>query len=192
MRVAINGIGVAGPTLAYWLRESGHEPVLFEHAPSLRTGGYLIDFWGLGYEIADRMGLVPTLRERCYEMARVLMVDRDGRERAAMDVGRMRERLQGRFISVARGDLAAALFRACDGIPAHFGVSVEAMEQDGEGVLVDTFRWTTGPLRPCRRGRRSTFARTHDRLRSGRRSSNDFSIAMLRRFVSPAIRIAMS
>ena len=136
MKVAINGIGVAGPTLAYWLRESGHEPVLFEHAPSLRTGGYLIDFWGLGYEIADRMGLVPTLRERCYEMARVLMVDRDGRERAAMDVGRMRERLQGRFISVARGDLAAALFRACDGIPAHFCVSVEAIEQDGEGALV--------------------------------------------------------
>ena len=57
MRVAINGIGVAGPALAYWLREFGHEPVLFEKAPALRTGGYLIDFWGLGYEIAERMGL---------------------------------------------------------------------------------------------------------------------------------------
>jgi len=62
MRVAINGTGVAGPTLAYWLRRFGHEPILFEKAPALRTGGYLIDFWGVGYEIAERMGLIPSLR----------------------------------------------------------------------------------------------------------------------------------
>lgn len=54
MRVAINGIGVAGPTLAYRLRRFGHDPVLFEQAPSLRASGYLVDFWGLGYEIAAR------------------------------------------------------------------------------------------------------------------------------------------
>jgi 2-polyprenyl-6-methoxyphenol hydroxylase-like FAD-dependent oxidoreductase len=72
MTVAINGIGVAGATLAYWLRQAGHEPVLFEEAPAFRTGGYLIDLWGLGYEIAERMGLIPTLRERCYEMRRML------------------------------------------------------------------------------------------------------------------------
>lgn len=135
MRVAINGIGVAGPTLAYWLRQSGHEPVLFEKAPALRTGGYLIDFWGLGYEIAGRMGLVPSLRERCYLMERLRMVDADGREEAALDVTPMRELLQGRFISLARADLATALFGACKGIPAHFGVCVTAIEQDGDGVI---------------------------------------------------------
>jgi 2-polyprenyl-6-methoxyphenol hydroxylase-like FAD-dependent oxidoreductase len=64
MRVAINGMGIAGPTLAYWLRRTGHEPVLFERAPAVRTGGYLIDSWGLGYEIADRMGIIATLRDR--------------------------------------------------------------------------------------------------------------------------------
>ena len=46
MTVAINGIGVAGPTLACWLRAFGHEPVLFENAPAFRDGGYLIDFSG--------------------------------------------------------------------------------------------------------------------------------------------------
>ena len=60
MRVAINGMGIAGPTLAYWLRRWGHDPVLFERSPAVRSGGYLIDFWGLGYEIADRMGILPT------------------------------------------------------------------------------------------------------------------------------------
>ena len=78
MRVAINGTGIAGPTLAYWLRWFGHEPVLLEKSPVLRTGGYVIDFWGLWFEIADRMGLVPALLDRCYKMERLSMVDADG------------------------------------------------------------------------------------------------------------------
>ncbi len=135
MRIAINGIGVAGPTLAYWLREYGHEPVLFEKAPALRTGGYLIDFWGLGYEIAERMGLIPALRERCYEMELMRMVDGAGRPEASVDLAPMREVLHGRFISIARADLAAALFGACDGIPAHFGVHISGIEPDGDGVV---------------------------------------------------------
>jgi 2-polyprenyl-6-methoxyphenol hydroxylase-like FAD-dependent oxidoreductase len=134
MRVAINGTGIAGPTLAYWLRRFGHEPVLFERAPELRTGGYIIDFWGLGFEIADRMGLVPALLQRCYKMERLRMVDADGREVAGMDVTPMREQLQGRFISLSRADLSAVLFKSCDGIPTRFGVSVAGIEQDGEGV----------------------------------------------------------
>ncbi|HEY7057084.1 MAG TPA: FAD-binding domain [Vicinamibacterales bacterium] len=134
MRVAINGTGIAGPTLAYWLRRFGHEPVLFERAPELRTGGYIIDFWGLGFEIADRMGLVPALLQRCYKMERLRMVDADGREVAGMDVTPMREQLHGRFISLSRADLSAVLFKSCDGIPARFGVSIAGIEQDGEGV----------------------------------------------------------
>lgn len=50
--VLISGIGIAGPALAYWLRRHGYRPTLIEHAPLPRTGGYVIDFWGLGYEIA--------------------------------------------------------------------------------------------------------------------------------------------
>jgi 2-polyprenyl-6-methoxyphenol hydroxylase-like FAD-dependent oxidoreductase len=125
---------VAGPALAYWLRRLGHEPVLFEKAPALRTGGYLIDFWGLGYTIAERMGILGSLRAQSYEMQRMLMVDRQGREEAHVDLTPMRQALHGRFISLARSDLATALFRACDGIPAHFGVSITGLEPDGAGL----------------------------------------------------------
>ena len=55
--VLISGAGIAGPTFAFWLRAAGFEPTFIEKAPALRTGGYVIDFWGLGYDIADRMGL---------------------------------------------------------------------------------------------------------------------------------------
>src|ERR1044071_3550888 len=134
MKVAINGIGVAGPTLAYWLRQYGHEPVLFEKAPALRTGGYLIDFWGLGYEIAERMGLMARLLECSYRMERMRSMDADGHEVATIDLKPLRAQAHGRFISLTRGDLVAALFGACGGVPAHFGVWVTGLELEPDGV----------------------------------------------------------
>ena len=64
MKVLIVGAGIAGPTLAYWLRRSGHEPTLLEQAPKLREGGYLVDFWGSGFEVAERMGHAPRDQDR--------------------------------------------------------------------------------------------------------------------------------
>ena len=64
MRIATNGCGVAGPAPAWWLREFGFEPVLFEAAPALRTGeaeyfhfGRVSQFvWVSGGNIEDYMG----------------------------------------------------------------------------------------------------------------------------------------
>lgn len=63
-RTLLCGAGIAGPTLAYGLECFGHEPVLVERAPAAREGGYVIDFWGTGFEVAERMGLVPAPRSR--------------------------------------------------------------------------------------------------------------------------------
>ena len=68
MKIAISGAGIAGATLAYWLRRAGHEPVLIERAPTLRTGGYIMDFWGVGYSVADRMGILPAVRRAGYQV----------------------------------------------------------------------------------------------------------------------------
>jgi 2-polyprenyl-6-methoxyphenol hydroxylase-like FAD-dependent oxidoreductase len=46
MKVVINGVGVAGPTLAYWLRKAGHQVMLVEKAQQLRLGGYVVDRHG--------------------------------------------------------------------------------------------------------------------------------------------------
>ena len=63
MNVLISGAGIAGATLAFWLRKHGFAPTLVECAPTLRTGGYVIDFWGLGYDIAKEWGCYPTSPE---------------------------------------------------------------------------------------------------------------------------------
>jgi 2-polyprenyl-6-methoxyphenol hydroxylase-like FAD-dependent oxidoreductase len=52
--VPIGGTGIAGPTLAFWLRMHGHTPTLVERVPALRTSGYVVDFRGLGFDIAMR------------------------------------------------------------------------------------------------------------------------------------------
>ncbi|MBS2079422.1 NAD(P)-binding protein, partial [Mycobacterium tuberculosis] len=70
MRIAISGAGVAGAALAHWLHRTGHTPTLIEQAPHLRTGGYMIDFWGVGYQVAKRMGIEGPIRAAGYEMER--------------------------------------------------------------------------------------------------------------------------
>jgi 2-polyprenyl-6-methoxyphenol hydroxylase-like FAD-dependent oxidoreductase len=138
VRVAINGIGVAGPTLAWWLRRYGHEPVLFEKAPRLRTGGYLIDFGLAGYDVADRMGLVPALQEKGYRMQALRMLDARGRTLAGAEMGALQSLIQDRYVSIARGDLAATIFHACAGVEARFGNSVVGIEQQEHGVTLRT------------------------------------------------------
>jgi 2-polyprenyl-6-methoxyphenol hydroxylase-like FAD-dependent oxidoreductase len=135
MKIAINGAGISGTTLAYWLRRFGHEPVLFEKSPRPRSGGYLVDFWGLGYEIAELMGVLPALHERAYLMERLSFVDEGGQEVTGMDLGPVRGALGGRFISLARSDLAAVLFQACEGIRTELGVSIVELRQERRHVV---------------------------------------------------------
>ena len=79
MRVLISGAGIAGPTLAYWLHRYGFEPTLVERAPRLRTGGYVIDFWGAGFEVAGRMQLLDEIKHQGYAVDQVRVVDRTGK-----------------------------------------------------------------------------------------------------------------
>jgi len=138
MRIAINGTGIAGPTLAWWLRRYGHDPVLFEASSALRTGGYVIDFWGVGYEVAQRMGVLPTLRDQGYIVRSLRLVDTRGRRAAAADTSLFRKTLGDRFLSIARGDIASTLFHACEGVETRFGCSIVDLEQHMTGVRVRT------------------------------------------------------
>ncbi len=137
MRICINGIGIGGPTLAYWLRKSGHEVVLVEESPRLRSGGYVIDFWGLGYDIAEKMGLIPRIRELGYQVREVRFVDRRGRKSGGFAVDVFGRITNGRFTSVRRSDLAATLYGALDDqVETIFGDSVAGIDDCGDRVRV--------------------------------------------------------
>ena len=136
LRIAVHGAGVAGPTLAWWLRHHGHEPVLFEKAPALRTGGYVIDFWGTGYDVAERMGLLPAIHAAGFQAEELRVEDADGRRRAAMGLRTFLEVTDGRYTSIQRGELARIVWEACAGIETRFGTSIDALEQRPDGVRV--------------------------------------------------------
>jgi 2-polyprenyl-6-methoxyphenol hydroxylase-like FAD-dependent oxidoreductase len=132
MRTIINGAGIAGPTLAYWLRQAGHDVLLVEAAPELRRGGYVLDFWGLGYDIAEKMGLLPRLRQLGYQVREVRFVDRRGRKCGGFPVDVVSRLTNGRVTTLRRSDLAATIYGALDGaVETIFGDSVASIEEVG-------------------------------------------------------------
>jgi 2-polyprenyl-6-methoxyphenol hydroxylase-like FAD-dependent oxidoreductase len=137
MRVLISGAGIAGSTLAYWLSRHGMQPTLVEKAPRLRTGGYVIDFWGAGFEIADRMGLLPEITLQGYKVQELRVVNRAGKTIAAASVDAFTRMTRGRFITLPRGDLAASIFGRLEGkVETIFGDSVARIDQSDNGVHV--------------------------------------------------------
>jgi 2-polyprenyl-6-methoxyphenol hydroxylase-like FAD-dependent oxidoreductase len=137
MKIAINGVGVAGPALAYWLAEAGHDVLLVEQAPQLRSGGYIVDFWGLGFDIAEKMGLVPRLMEQGYQVRELRFVDDHGRTRGGFSVEIFRRMTASRFTSLRRSDLSATLYSAIKGrVETLFGDSIAAIEQDSHRAHV--------------------------------------------------------
>lgn len=136
MRIAISGIGIAGPTVAYWLGKAGHEVLLIEKWPELRRGGYVIDFWGSGYDIAEKMGMLGRIRSQGYQVKEVRYVDRHGRQRGGFRIDVLDRIMQGRFTSLRRSDLSAEIYGSLEGVETIFGDSIASIKDDGESVLV--------------------------------------------------------
>ncbi len=122
---------------AYWLAAEGFRPTLVERAPRLRSGGYIIDFWGSGYDVAERMGLLPELLRQGYDIRELRLVDTYGHRVGGFRADVFRELTFGRYTTVARSDLARLIYRSVeDRCESIFGDSVKVIEQDGEGVRV--------------------------------------------------------
>lgn len=137
MRVAINGAGIAGTALAYWLGNLGHEVLLIERASALRTGGYILNLWGVGYDAVERMGLLPRLLELQYETDELRMVDRHGRVCGGYPSRVLHSLANGRIATLARADIAAAIFGLLDSrVETIFGDSITTIDDDGTRVRV--------------------------------------------------------
>lgn len=137
-KVLIVGAGVAGPTLAYWLKRCGFEPTLVERAKHLRSGGYVIDFAGIGYDVAEKMGLLPALQQLGLPMDSFKLVDDEGRVRGGFGPRAVQALVGKRYLSLLRSDLAKTLYAALDGsVPTIFDDTVADIQQSESGVRVD-------------------------------------------------------
>jgi 2-polyprenyl-6-methoxyphenol hydroxylase-like FAD-dependent oxidoreductase len=136
--VLIAGLGVAGPTLAYWLDAAGLETTVAERAPALRRGGYVIDFWGLGCDVVERMGLAEKIDNTGWRMRELRLVGDRGERIAGFGTRVFQEVTGGRFVTLGRSDLSRLLFETIERkSEVIFGDEVVALQERADGVDVD-------------------------------------------------------
>jgi len=136
--VLISGAGIAGPTLAFWLTKYGFAATLVENAPALRTGGYVIDFWGHGYDLAEKMGLLPDIAHIGYRVHDLRIVNDQGRRLSGFGVEVFRELTNGRYITLGRSDLSKLIYdRISASCEIIFGDSITGLHAVDEAVHVE-------------------------------------------------------
>jgi 2-polyprenyl-6-methoxyphenol hydroxylase-like FAD-dependent oxidoreductase len=135
--VLISGAGIAGPTLAFWLKVAGFQPTLIEQASAPRRGGYVIDFWGLGYDIAERMGLIEEINRAGYHIQDMRIVDANGKRISGFGTNVFLELTGGRYVTVGRSALSQLLFKkASHDIETIFGDEIAEIDDRQTHVTV--------------------------------------------------------
>ncbi|MDQ2707401.1 MAG: FAD-dependent monooxygenase [Actinomycetota bacterium] len=137
MKVVICGAGIAGLALAQRLDAFGWEVLVLEKAPGPRPQGYMIDFFGPGYDAAEAMGVLPRLAELGYRFEEASWLDESGRCRARLRFDQFAKIVQGRLFSILRPDLEQALReQLSDDVDLRFATSLDAVHHTAEGVRV--------------------------------------------------------
>jgi 2-polyprenyl-6-methoxyphenol hydroxylase-like FAD-dependent oxidoreductase len=135
MRVAVCGAGIAGLALARRLATSGHEVVVLEKAPGPRTQGYMIDFFGPGYEAVDRMGLLPRVLDAGYDVREAAWFDDRGRRRTRVAYTTFERAVGGRLTSIMRPDLERVLRESLpEDVELRFGARLTGVDDQGDRV----------------------------------------------------------
>jgi 2-polyprenyl-6-methoxyphenol hydroxylase-like FAD-dependent oxidoreductase len=138
-RVLISGSGIAGLTLGILLKESGWDPLVVEKSPSLRIEGYMMDFFGTGWDVAERMGLTDEIRRLPRPIDTLAYVDSTGSPRfPPVPIDRIRQALNGNYAYLRRPDLERILYNRATaaGVPVRFGVQIDSLHEEGAGVGV--------------------------------------------------------
>jgi 2-polyprenyl-6-methoxyphenol hydroxylase-like FAD-dependent oxidoreductase len=136
--VLISGGGIAGLTLGILLKERGIEPLVVEREPEVRAEGYMMDFFGSGWDVAERMRLTEALRTIRYPIEHLEFVDREGAPYVSVPIERVRKVLGDKYVYLRRSDLERILYeRAMSaGVEIRFGDQVEALTDTGDAVEV--------------------------------------------------------
>jgi 2-polyprenyl-6-methoxyphenol hydroxylase-like FAD-dependent oxidoreductase len=135
-RILISGGGIAGLTFAIECKRRGFDPLVIEKEASPRREGYMMDFFGTGWDVAERMGLLDDLRAVRYPIDALEFVDADGKPYLHMPIERMRRALDDKYVYLRRQDLERILAEhaRAAGIVPRYGSSLAALADHGDGV----------------------------------------------------------
>ncbi|RSM85251.1 FAD-dependent oxidoreductase [Kibdelosporangium aridum] len=137
MRVIICGAGIAGLTLAWWLRQSGWDVLLVDDADGPRGDDHMVHLTRPGYDVIARMGLIAELRSIEHHIPEITYVRRDGQPRGRLRRPAFEATLDRREATVMRGDLEQVLRTALNGlVTIEFGTTVRVVRQTADEVGV--------------------------------------------------------
>lgn len=138
MNILIVGGGIAGLSLALFLKKAGISPVVVEQAPALRTEGYMIDFFGSGWDAGERLGIIPQIQRLRYPIETIAFADKRGTPYYTVPVKKVKDAFSDRYAYLLRSDLEKILFDEAqkNGINIQFGASVSGMRQTPSAVHV--------------------------------------------------------
>lgn len=135
--ILISGAGIAGTTLAFWLKKFGFDPTIIESSPKLREGGYAIDFMGAGYDVAEKMEIIPALKAVDINFSKLVFVDSNDKEKGSMNYQKIKNFLNGRAFTLLRSDLAKVIYQNLDtDVEIIFGDTITKMDQNEKEVFV--------------------------------------------------------
>jgi len=135
-RILISGGGTAGLTLAIALKQTGFEPVVIERESALRPAGFMMDFFGTGWDVADRLGLIERLGTITYPIEAVKFVDPSGAPYLEIPVDRLRNALARRYLYLRRQDLERIMAeRARElGVELRYRTLLHSLTERADGV----------------------------------------------------------
>jgi 2-polyprenyl-6-methoxyphenol hydroxylase-like FAD-dependent oxidoreductase len=136
MRALISGAGIAGLTVAYWLRCYGFATSIVERAPSLLTGGYKIDVRGTALQVLRRMAIHDAVVAASTDMQGAVLVDGEGKILNRMSGDEFGHRV-GEDLEIVRGTLCQILKDHISDAEFIFGDSIRAISQSPDGVRVE-------------------------------------------------------
>jgi 2-polyprenyl-6-methoxyphenol hydroxylase-like FAD-dependent oxidoreductase len=82
------------------------------------------------------MGILPDLQQKGYLMESLRIVDREGKKNASLNTAALRFLVGGRFLSIARSDIAATIYHACKEVQTRFATHITGIDQRADGVMV--------------------------------------------------------
>ncbi|GAA3044584.1 FAD-dependent monooxygenase [Actinokineospora globicatena] len=135
--VLISGAGIAGLSLAYWLRHHGFHPVLVERAPAPRSGGQAIDVRGAARDVVARMGILDAVKAHHTGTHGIAWLNEKGKRVGTMTPDDFGD--SGGIIAeieVLRGDLLLILADAVGDVEVLYGTVITDIAEGSDGVKV--------------------------------------------------------
>jgi len=135
--ILISGAGIAGTTLAFWLKKFGFNPTIIESSPKLREGGYAIDFMGAGYDVAEKMEIISALKAVDINFSELVFVDSNDKKKGSMNYQKIKKFLNGRALTLLRSDLAKVIYQNLgEDVEIIFGDTITSIDQNEKGISV--------------------------------------------------------